>query len=142
MNGFLLDTNVLSETVRFQPEPKVAAWLARQEIESLYLSVVSCAELRKGIAVLAAGRRRTELEAWYREDLLQTFVGRILPLTLTIAERSGALEAQRQSIGRPMQALDAQIAATAFEHGLTLVTRNVRDFECLSITIINPWQDD
>lgn len=139
MNGFLLDTNIPSQTVRPQPEPKIAAWLASQKIESLYLSVVSCGELRKGITVLAAGRRKTELETWYGEDLLKRFFGRILPLTQTIAERWGVLEAQRQLIGRPIQVPDAQIAATAIEHGLTLVTRNDKDFESLGVTILNPW---
>src|SRR6218665_1439725 len=124
MSGFLLDTNIPSETVRPQPEPKVAAWLASQKIETLYLSVVTCGELRKGIAILTPGRRRTQLEAWYDEDLLKKFFGRILPLTQTIAERWGAVEAQRQLSGRTIHVADAQIAATALEHGLTLVTRN------------------
>jgi predicted nucleic acid-binding protein len=140
MSRFLLDTNIPSETVRPQPEPKVAAWLASQKIETLYLSVVTCGELCKGIAILAPGKRKTELEAWYGEDLLKKFAGRILPLTQTIAERWGALEVQRQLSGRIIQVPDAQIAATALEHGLTLVTRNIRDFEGLGLTLINPWK--
>jgi len=105
------------------------------------LSVVTCGELRKGIEVLAAGRRRSELEAWYCHNLLNKFSGRVLPLTQGIAERWGALEAARQLIGHPIQSTDAQIAATAVEFGLSLVTRNVRDFEGLGVAIVNPWDD-
>ena len=139
MSGFLLDTNIPSETVRSRPEPKLAAWLQAQKLEELYLSVVTCGELRKGIAVLEAGKRKTGLESWYREDLIVKFTGRILPVTQTIAERWGILEAQQKLTGRPMQVPDAQIAATALEHGLILVTRNTKDFEGLDIKLFNPW---
>ncbi len=141
MIGFLLDTNIPSELVRAQPEPRVTAWLAEQDLVNLHLSVVSCGELRKGITILAPGRRKTELEAWYGEYLLKKFAGRILPLTQSIAERWGSLEAQQQLVGRPIQIADAQIAATALEYGLALVTRNVRHFERLGITILNPWDE-
>lgn len=117
----------------------MTAWLAAQNLDNLYLSVVSCGELRKGITILAPGKRKTELEAWYGDDLVKRFAGRILPLTQSIAERWGSLEAQQQLVGRPMQIADAQIAATSLEHGLTLVTRNLRHFEALGVALINPW---
>lgn len=87
----------------------------------------------------ASGKRKTELEAWLDTDLTNQFPERILPLTRRIAERWGVLDAQRQLVGRPLNVPDGQIAATALEHGLTLVTRNVRDFDELGVTIINPW---
>ena len=139
MNGFLLDTNVPSETVRPRPDPKLTAWLQAQKLEELYLSVITCGELRKGISSLDEGKRKTDLESWYRVDLLERFSGRILTLTQTIAERWGDLESRRQVIGRPMQVPDAQIAATALEHNLILVTRNIKHFDGIGIEIFNPW---
>ena len=139
MNGFLLDTNVPSELVRPQPEPKVQAWIAAQNLDALFMSAVSFGELRKGIVLRSPGKRRTELEDWLETDLTILFSGRVLPLTRAIAERWGALEGQRQLLGRPLPVPDGQIAATALEHRLTLVTRNTKDFADLGITLINPW---
>ena len=140
MSGFLLDTNIPSELVRPQPEPRVTAWVAAQDLDALFLSAVSFGELRKGITLRAPGKRRTELETWIEADLPNLFAGRILPLTRSIAERWGNLEAQRQQMGHPLQVPDGQIAATALEHGLTIVTRNVRDFEGLGVMILNLWE--
>ena len=140
MSGFLLDTNVPSELVRPKPETKVTAWIAAQDLESLFVSVVSFGEWRKGTTIMEPGRRRAELEAWIDDDLAKMFLGRILPMTQTIAERWGILEGQRQRIGRPLNVPDGQIAATALEHGLRVVTRNNGDFEHLGVTIINPWE--
>jgi predicted nucleic acid-binding protein len=136
-----LDTNVPSELVRPQPEPKVKAWLTAQDLDALFMSAVSFGELRRGITLRASGKRRTELELWIETDLSMLLSGRILPLTRSIAERWGALEGQRQLAGRPLNVPDAQIAATALEHGLTLVTRNVKDFAGLGVDLLNPWLD-
>lgn len=127
MSGFLLDTNIPSELVRPQPEPKVQAWIAAQSLEALFISAVSFGELRKGIILRAPGKRRTELESWIEADLSILFSGRTLSVTRSIAERWGKLDVERQLAGRPLNMADGLIAATALEHDLTVVTRNVRD---------------
>jgi predicted nucleic acid-binding protein len=139
MSGFLLDTNIPSETVRPRPEPKVQAWLAAQPLDTLFISAVSFGELRKGIALRTPGQRRTELETWIEGDLLHLFSGRTLSVTRSIAERWGALDAEQQRAGRPINIADGMIAATALEHDLILVTRNVKDFASLSVRLFNPW---
>ena len=140
MSDFLLDTNIPSELVRPQPEPKVQTWIAAQSLEALFISAVSFGELRKGIILREAGKRRMELEAWREADLSILFSGRTLPVTRSIAERWGMLDGERQRAGRPLNMADGLIAATALEHGLTLVTRNVRDFIGLNVTLLNPWE--
>lgn len=102
---------------------------------------MSFGELRKGITIRAPGKRRTELEAWLETDLENLFAGRILPVTQSVAERWGILDGQRQLKGRPLSVPDGQIAATALEHGLTVVTRNVKDFEDLGVPILNLWKE-
>lgn len=140
MSGFLLDTNVPSELTRPRPEPKVSAWLDNAEDGTLYLSVVSLGEIQKGVAALAPGKRRQELQRWLDETLRPWFEGRILPVDERVAERWGVLSGQCQVQGRPLKVADGLIAATALEHGLTLVTRNVRDFRDLGVRLLNLWE--
>ncbi len=140
MSGFLLDTNVPSELVRPKPEPRVESWVAAQNLDALFISAVSFGEFRKGIVLRLPGKRKTELEVWLETDLSILFSGRILTVTRTIAERWGVLEAQRQLAGRPLNVPDGMIAATALEHGLTIVTRNVKDFADLGVVLLNPWE--
>jgi predicted nucleic acid-binding protein len=140
MSGFLVDTNFPSELVRSRPDPKVEKWLDAQDLSTLFISVVSFGELRRGMVLMSPRRRRTELESWIEDDLSILFSGRILSVTRSIAERWGELDAKRQVAGRPLNVADGMIAATALEHDLTVVTRNVKDFDLLGVTIFDPWQ--
>ncbi len=139
MSALLLDTNVPSESIRSRPDPKVDAWIRAQDDQTLHLSVITIGELRKGLDLAPHGKRRSELLEWLEKDLIPTFDGRILPVTYAIAEKWGALSAQRHLAGRPLSMADGLIAATALEHGLTVVTRNVQDFDLLGVKILNPW---
>lgn len=140
MNGYLLDTNVPSEFSRDRPEPRVVDWLKMQPVTMLFLSVVTIGEIRKGLTVLPPSRRRSELEAWFHTDLLTWFSNRILPVTHAIADRWGILDGQCQVRGTPLNTADGMIAATAIEHGLTVVTRNAKDFAGLGVDLFNPWE--
>lgn len=140
MSGFLLDTNIPSELTRTVPNQRVKDWVSGQDTASLHLSVVTIGELRKGLTILADSKRRSQLEQWFEKDLIPWFEGRILPVTRIVAERWGLLEGTRKLGGRPLNTADGMIAATALEHGLTLVTRDVDDYDGLGLTILNPWQ--
>jgi predicted nucleic acid-binding protein len=139
MKGFLLDTNIPSEMTRPYPEPSVSQWLENAEDSQLYLSVISLGEISKGITILAEGGRRAQLRQWLDDTLRPWFAGRVLPVNEPIAERWGVLSGQSKLIGKPLNVADGLIAATALEHNLTLVTRNVTDFGGLGVAILNPW---
>ncbi len=138
--GFLLDTNIVSELARPRVEPKVQAWFAAHAFGTLHISVVSLGEMEKGFTTMSDVAKRAKLEAWLERQLVELFRGQILDVTHAIAKRWGTFDGQRQLAGRPLSVPDGMIAATAFEHGLTLVTRNTRDFEGLGVAILNPWQ--
>ena len=122
MSGFLLDSNCISEIVRIRPEPRVLAWIGDADENLLYLSVLTFGEIRKGVATLRQGKRRSGLEAWLEVELQARFSGRILPIDEPVADRWGLL------------------AATAIHHNLTVVSRNVNDFAPTQVPVVNPWQ--
>jgi predicted nucleic acid-binding protein len=137
--SFLLDTNVISEWVKPRPDPHVVEWLASVDEDQVYLSVVSFAEIRLGIELLVAGRRRERLASWLADDLPARFEGRILDVDHRVADAWGVIMARGRLAGAVPGAMDAFFAATAEAHGLTLVTRNVRDFAKLGIALLDPW---
>ena len=141
MSGFLLDTNVLSEFSRKgQPDQNVKSWLESARPDSLYLSVLTLAEIRRGIELLSSGKRREELEVWLNTELIESFAPKnVLPVTIAIGNRWALLSVRAQEKGIQLAVIDGLIAATAAEHGLTLATRNIKDFVGLGVPLFNPW---
>ncbi len=141
MRGFLIDTNVLSEYNRpGGPNAGVKRWLETTDRQSQHVSVVTLAEIQKGIELLAVGKRRTQLQQWLTQELEDWFSGRILPVDRQVASRWASLVAQGTRTGRPLPTVDSLIAATALVYDLAIVTRNTRDFEGIGATLINPWE--
>lgn len=139
MTGFLIDTNVISETVKPRPEPRVLDWFENQTPSELFLTAITFGELVRGARKLENTRQRRGYERWIRHDLARQFERRILPFDRDAAEIWGEIMAEGDRSGRPRPAVDAQIAAIARRHGLTLVTRNLRDFEGAEIAVLDPW---
>jgi predicted nucleic acid-binding protein len=139
VSGYLLDTNVISELTRPVPATTVTAWLESVDESLLFLSVLTLGEIRKGISILDAGDRRARLEAWLQRDLPARFSGRLLPIDALIGDRWGALAGDAQRRGTPIPVIDGLLIATSLRHGLTIVTRNVKDFAGHLVDSLNPW---
>lgn len=137
--NYLIDTNVISELTKPLPNPAVVRWLVESDEDRLYLSVITLAEIRRGIASMDPGRRRDQLEAWFRIELPQRFEHRLIGVDREIAERWGDVIAASRRRGIGLSAMDGFLAATARAHDLTLVTRNLRDFGSLGLVLLNPW---
>ena len=135
-----LDTNVVSELLRPAPEQRVVAWLAGLDGAGVYLTTITEAELRLGVAILPEGRRRDELAEMIDRIIREDFAGRILPFDSRAAEAFAAIAASRRAIGRPILHADCQIAAIARFHGASVATRNMPDFTDCGIDLINPWK--
>ena len=139
--SLLLDTSVISELVKKTPHDGVLAWLSRQDEESLYLSVLTIGELEKGIVKLRVSARRDRLRSWVTRDLAARFADRVLPIDIPVATRWGALTGDAEKHGSPLPVIDSLIAATALEHGFSVVTRNIADFERCGVPCVNPWEE-
>ena len=135
----LIDTNVVSELMRPAPEPAVLDWFGLQDPSILHLSAVSEAELRRGVAILPAGRRQDALRAAVDAMVAEDFAGRVLSFDSVAAVAFASVFAHRRAAGRPISFPDCQIAATARAHGAAVATRNVADFEGCGIEILDPW---
>lgn len=136
--SYLIDTNVLSELRRREPNRGVIEWFEQRPATTLYLSVLTLGEIRKGIDSRVVDGRQLKLLDWLEVELPRFFSGRILAVDAEVANRWGRLNAQ---MGRPIPAIDSLLAATALTYGLKLVTRNVRDFNYPELGVINPWRD-
>jgi predicted nucleic acid-binding protein len=136
---YLVDTNVPSELIRLRPDDRVQNFLAGVDRENIFISVLTIGEICKGIALLPASQKRTMLQNWLDTDVRPWFAGRILPVTETVAERWGQMAAAARQTGFALTVIDGLIAATALENGLTLLTRNDKDFAGLGVDIVNPW---
>lgn len=140
MSGFLLDTNCISEMVSPRPEPYVMQWMEAADERLLYLSVLTLGEIRKGLAILAQGKRRAHLETWLEIELQARFSGRILPIEAAVADRWGLLAAQSKRKGKALPVIDGLLAATALHYNLTIVSRNTGDFTNTQVQVLNPWE--
>jgi predicted nucleic acid-binding protein len=138
---YLVDTNVPSELTKPAPDSGVVEFLVQAGKANVFASVVSVGEICKGIAGLPESTRRQDLRNWLEKVMRPWFAGRLLPVTEEVAERWGTITGEQRLRGRQISMADGLIAATAMEHGLTLATRNVKDFENLGIAVFNPWTD-
>ena len=140
MNGFLLDTNVVSELIRSRPEPKLSRWILSTDESLLHLSVLTMGEIRKGIVQLGKTARQIELQTWVDRDLRARFLDRILPIDEAVADRWGWISGQAMAKGVRLLVIDGLLAATALHYNLTFVTRNTRDVLATGAVLFNPWQ--
>jgi len=135
----LLDTNLVSEPLRAAPEPRVVAWLDAQPLETLFLSVISVAELRYGLARLPNGRRREALAERLETQVLPLFAGRVLAFDLPATQAYADLMARAQAAGLAIGMADGLVAAIARTHGMTVATRDTAPFAAAGVAVIDPW---
>ena len=140
--AFLLDTNVVSETVRPRPRQRVLHWIEARNPSDLFLAAQTIGELVRGARKARDQERRERFERWIEQDLARQFDGRVLAFDGRTAAIWGRLMGDGDRAGRRPAAADAQIAAVAIQHGLVLVTRNVRDFAQFDVELLNPWNAD
>ena len=136
---YLLDTNVISEAMKPRPDVGVGEWLRSQPANSLAISVLTLGEIWKGVELMADGARRRTLEQWVETELPQQFRHRLLPVDDETAVEWGRLAADSRKTGRELPVIDGLLLATAAVHGLTLVTRNLRDCDGRGVDVLNPW---
>jgi predicted nucleic acid-binding protein len=136
----LLDTNVLSELMRAEPAQIVLEWFGQHDAADLFISAITEAELRTGVAILPDGQRRDRLQLAIDAMLDQDFQGRIMPFDSLAAKAYAEIASQRRSAGRPIAEADCQIAAIARANAAMVATRNVRDFDKCGVAVINPWE--
>ena len=135
----ILDTNVISELMRANPEPVVVDWFRVRSLLEMATTTINLAEIRRGLARLPFGRRRRDLEVTFNSLAARGFANRVLDFDASAADAYGDLAVERERAGRPMEGLDGLIAAIAKSRGLPIATRNVDDFAECGIDLINPW---
>lgn len=137
----LLDTNVISELMRASPAPAVLDWFGTHDAGDMFISAVTEAELRTGVAILPDGQRRDRLQAALDAMIDEDFLGRVLPFDSGAARAYAQIAAGRRAAGRPIAEADCQIAAIARAQGAPVATRNVKDFDGCGVDVLNPWND-
>ncbi len=136
----LLDTNVISEPQRREPDARVLDWMDAQALETLYLSAITVAELRAGIALMPTGKRRDGLQENLEKRLLPMFANRVLPFDMACTTAYAELLAKSRTAGLALETADAFIAAVAMAHGFSVATRDTSPFKAAGLNVINPWQ--
>jgi predicted nucleic acid-binding protein len=139
LTDYLLDTNVVSELVRPDPDANVVAWIRAGDESRFYLSVLTFGEIRRGIEGLPQGPRRERLRRWLEIDLTDRFEGRILDIDRRVAEIWGMITARAAAASVRLPSVGTLIAATAERHGMVVATRNLRDFAFAAVAAVNPW---
>jgi predicted nucleic acid-binding protein len=137
--NYLLDTCVLSEFTRRQPDQQVIAWLNSVSEENLFISVITIGEIQRGIERLPDSARKTELISWLNQGLLQRFADRTLAIDAETMLLWGSLTTRMESQGKPLSVMDSLIIASALQNNLVVSTRNVNDFQPSGVRVINPW---
>jgi predicted nucleic acid-binding protein len=137
--SFLIDTCALAELVKLRPHAGVLAWFEAQNAETLHLSALTVGEIEKGVALIPAGRRRTALRTWPGTPA-STYSSRVLQVDVVVAAAWGRLCAAAEQNGRRLSVVDGLTAATAIHHGLTVVTRNTKDFAPTGAPLLDPWR--
>lgn len=138
--NFLLDTCVISELIKKQPDPKVVKWVADIDEASLFISVLSIGELHKGIEKLPESKKKDILHKWINNDLMERFKNKIIDFDLQTANIWGKIQAKSELLGQTLPAIDALIAATGISYDLIVVTRNIKDMEISGVSLLNPWE--
>ena len=136
----LLDTNVISEPQRREPNARVLEWIDAQALETLYLSAITVAELRAGITLMPAGKRRDSLHDNMEKRLLPMFANRVLSFDMACTKAYAELLAKCRAAGLAVETADAFIAAVALANGFAVATRDTRPFKAAGVNVINPWQ--
>ena len=135
----LIDTNVISELWKAEPNPDVLAWMDEQAVETLYLSAVTVAELRFGVAAMPEGKRRSIYQERLEKEVLPAFTGRVLPFDLAASRAYADLMASAKESGKAIGKADGYIAASASAYGLMVATRDISPFEAAGLKFVNPW---
>lgn len=138
--NYLLDTCVISELVKSNPNEAVINWMSHTPNERLFLSVITIGEIRKGITKLPESKKKNQLTNWLN-TLLEDYQERIYPINLTVAENWGIIQGKAENDGTSVASVDSLIAAVAQTYNLIVVTRNENDFVSTNVTILNPWKN-
>lgn len=138
---YLLDTCVFSELIKKEPFKKVVQWVLTQDEELFYVSALTFGEIKKGIEKMTDISRKKKIDMWFQDFLIPRFWHRLLVIDGLVANVWGELIAKAEKNGRVLPTIDSLIAATAVAHNLHVVTRNIKDFKEINISIINPWED-
>ncbi|UGX85477.1 type II toxin-antitoxin system VapC family toxin [Phyllobacterium meliloti] len=136
----ILDTNIISEMMKLEPDARVVQWLGEQPVASLFITTITQAEILYGLSLLSDGKRKAALLGTAQSMFSEDFAGRILPFDGSAAETYPDIFLERRRAGKTISQFDAQIAAIAQSRGAKLATRNVNDFADCGLDIINPWQ--
>jgi toxin FitB len=136
---YLLDTCVISELTKKEPNQKIIQWIQEKHESDLCLSILTLGEIQKGITKLPESKKKNDLQEWLGNDLLQRFEGRIFTVTIAVAKKWGKVEGETEKKGEKMPAIDSLIAATGIVNDLTVITRNTEDMERSGVKLFNPW---